>query len=129
MILLYIPYWCCVIFLCVWSSAVLLFIKCFFAIMVREWLSIDRLRLDKFYMVCVKGGGGGKRNYNVNWWSVSAVDKENTETVIPVSVGQRLGRQVCMRQRGNRRLEEETFLSFQFGGVTGKDPLRGSPEP
>ena len=33
------------------SSPVLLFIKCFFAIMVREWHGIDRLRLDKFYMV------------------------------------------------------------------------------
>jgi ribosomal RNA-processing protein 1 len=32
-------------------EVVLLFIKCFFAIMAREWHGIDRLRLDKFYML------------------------------------------------------------------------------
>jgi ribosomal RNA-processing protein 1 len=32
-------------------EVVFLFIKSFFSIMSREWLSIDRLRLDKFYML------------------------------------------------------------------------------
>lgn len=29
----------------------LLFVQSFFSIMAHEWLNIDRLRLDKFYMV------------------------------------------------------------------------------
>ena len=39
----------------------LLFLKCFFSTMSREWLSIDRLRLDKFYTVSRGGGGRGGR--------------------------------------------------------------------
>lgn len=44
-----------------------LFLRAFWQTMIREWVGIDRLRLDKFYMVRQRGTLGWRSRQGLVW--------------------------------------------------------------